>query len=90
MSKNLYWRRPPVSVEQHSATALETRYVVCRLLFDNDGSVASDEILVRGSVPYHYLRGVRDTTPHEDVRTDLANLLNLVDEHGGAEVWTDE
>jgi hypothetical protein len=60
------------------------------LLWDGDGSLRGDAFLLKDSPQYHYLRGVMETTTHDDVRNDLTALLQVVDEHGGAEVWTDE
>lgn len=90
MSLNLYWRRPPTPLEPDGCARHPTKGIVARLLWDSDGSLRGEAVLMKGSPECHYLRGVVDTTTHDDVRNELAALLKIVDEYGAAEVWTDD
>lgn len=90
MSLNLYWRRPPTPVEPDGSAYHPAKGIVARLLWDGDGSLRGNGFLINDSPEYHYLRGVVETTTHDDVREDLTNLLAVVDKYGAAEVWTDD
>lgn len=91
MSASMYVQRPPVETERHYVGG-RLRRLLARWLFDSDGTSPAHGSIARHSHAHHWLLGAYAsaqfwTGPDADEdRAELQTLLDLIDQHGGAEV----
>lgn len=87
------WVAPPPLVVQQRYVDYATKSLLARRLFDTDGTLIADTVIVRGDTHHVWLTGVRaglaaNLAPIADseVLADVDALLALIAQHGSAQV----
>jgi len=86
MSTSLYWE--PVIPVKGKSLDNQLKFIFGPTYWNHDGALVGEEVHLNTSeIPY--LCGVRDATPHPEVKRDIDTLIDAIKKYGSVKIWLD-